>query len=70
MGIETDQEIVQLVGSEELFFNGLAGSLEECALNRIYTQAQALEWIGSKIKTFKRQSIIKRAKVTVMAIAF
>jgi DNA-directed RNA polymerase III subunit RPC2 len=28
MGVETDQEIVQLVGSEAMYANGLAASLE------------------------------------------
>jgi DNA-directed RNA polymerase III subunit RPC2 len=55
MGLETDQEIVQLVGCEPLYINGLAFSLQECSLLGIYTQQQALEYIGQRIKAFKRK---------------
>src|SRR5690348_1075032 len=62
MGVETDQEIVQLVGTEELFLEGLAPSLEECSVEKVFTQQQALEYIGSKIKVFKNR-YSKRPKV-------
>ena len=35
MGMETEQEIVQLVGAEEVYFNGLTASLEECAKHKV-----------------------------------
>lgn len=50
MGIHTDQEIVQLVGSEEDVLSALAPSLEECANLKVFTQLQALEYIGSKTR--------------------
>jgi len=48
MGIQSDQAIVQLVGSnyQEL----LAPSLEECHKLEIFTDNQALEWIGTKMR--------------------
>lgn len=50
MGIESDLEMVQLVGSEDYLVNSLALSLEEPARMNIYTQTQALRYIGGKIR--------------------
>ena len=50
MGIVTDQEIVQMVGSEDTLLTFLAPSLEECASLRVFTQAQALEHIGARVR--------------------
>jgi DNA-directed RNA polymerase III subunit RPC2 len=50
MGIESDLEMVQLVGSEDHLLNSLALSLEEPARLNIYTQTQALRYIGTKIR--------------------
>jgi len=50
MGIESDLEMVQLVGSEEYLVNSLALSLEEPARLGIHTQTQALRFIGNKIR--------------------
>lgn len=50
MGVHTDQEIVQLVGSEEDILSIFAPSLEECANLKVFTQLQALEYIGNKIR--------------------
>ena len=50
MGIESDLEMVQLVGSEAYLVNSLALSLEEPARLGIHTQAQALRYIGAKIR--------------------
>eukprot|EP00180_Rhodochaete_pulchella_P000804 Plantae.Rhodophyta-Rhodochaete_pulchella.ctg16369.p1 GENE.Plantae.Rhodophyta-Rhodochaete_pulchella.ctg16369~~Plantae.Rhodophyta-Rhodochaete_pulchella.ctg16369.p1 ORF type:complete len:982 (-),score=155.38 Plantae.Rhodophyta-Rhodochaete_pulchella.ctg16369:106-2802(-) len=55
MGVTSDQDVVQLVGSEARFVDAMAGSVEECANRRIFTQTQALEYFGSKVKvTTKR----------------
>jgi len=40
MGVETDQEIVQMVGSTPIYAMGLAPSLEECSKLGIKTQLQ------------------------------
>lgn len=60
MGIETDQEIVQLVGVEPAFVDGMAPTLEECAQEDIHTANQALLYIGKKAKTFKTPSFGSR----------
>ena len=50
MGVITDQEIVQLISSEDELLSSLAPSLEECANLKVFTQLQALEFIGSKTR--------------------
>lgn len=50
MGVITDQEIVQMIGSEEDILSIFAPSLEECANLKVFTQLQALEYIGSKTR--------------------
>jgi DNA-directed RNA polymerase III subunit RPC2 len=50
MGVESDVEAVQLVGSESYIVNALALSLEESSKAGIHTQLQALKFIGSKIR--------------------
>lgn len=53
MGIETDQEIVQLVGTEARFLDGMAATLNECAQEGVHTETQALLYIGKRAKTFR-----------------
>ncbi|MGK3733182.1 MAG: DNA-directed RNA polymerase III subunit RPC2 [Bacillariaceae sp.] len=50
MGIESDVEAVQLVGSESFIVAALALSLEEASKVGIHTQLQGLKYIGSKIR--------------------
>ena len=50
MGIESDMEAVQLVGSEPFMVDALALSLEDPSKMGIHTQTQALKYIGSKIR--------------------
>jgi DNA-directed RNA polymerase III subunit RPC2 len=50
MGVESDVEAVQLVGSESFIVDALALSLEESSKAGIHTQLQALKYIGSKIR--------------------
>ena len=40
MGIESDQEIVQMIGTEEDILNAFAPSLEECNNLQVYTKLQ------------------------------
>lgn len=56
MGIETDQEIIQLVGDDPKFVDGMAPTLEECAQEEINTANQALLYIGKKARQYKPQS--------------
>lgn len=50
MGVESDLEAVQMVGSEPFMVDALALSLEEPSKMGIHTQLQALKYIGSKIR--------------------
>jgi len=50
MGIESDQEIVQMIGVEEEVLNYFAASIEECSMLQIYTKVQATAYLTSKIK--------------------
>lgn len=55
MGMETDQEIVQLVGSEESFVAGIAPSIHESSQLGVHTQEQALEYLGNRIRVFRNR---------------
>ncbi len=50
MGITSDQEIVQMVGTEDAVMTSMAASLEECNRAAIFTQNQALRFIAAKLK--------------------
>lgn len=50
MGFVSDQQIVQMVGTEPLILSRLAYSLFECANLNIFSQNQALEYIGKKLR--------------------
>lgn len=77
MGIETDQEIVQLCGTESQFVDGMAPTIHECVQEGIHTEMQALLFIGKKAKTFKgpafgsgpRRAAPPRASAPVRAAA-
>jgi hypothetical protein len=42
MGVVCDQEIVQMIGTEENIMQRFAASLEECHKANVFTQTQAL----------------------------
>ncbi|XP_076040363.1 RNA polymerase III subunit RpIII128 isoform X1 [Oratosquilla oratoria] len=50
MGVASDQEIVQMIGTEDRIMTSFAASLEECARLNVYTQNQALKYIGNKVR--------------------
>ncbi|XP_036154599.1 DNA-directed RNA polymerase III subunit RPC2 isoform X6 [Myotis myotis] len=50
MGVECDQEIVQMIGTEEHVMAAFGPSLEECQKAQIFTQMQALKYIGNKVR--------------------
>ncbi|KAJ3622585.1 hypothetical protein Zmor_004495 [Zophobas morio] len=50
MGMECDQEIVQLVGSEGMYLDAFAATLEECALFGIFTRKQALKHLSLRVR--------------------
>lgn len=43
MGVESDQEIVQMIGTEEHVMASFAPSLEECQKAQIFTQTQVAQ---------------------------
>jgi DNA-directed RNA polymerase III subunit RPC2 len=51
LGIQSDREIAELVcGDDEKLLDRLSPSFEESIKAKIYTQEQALEFIGGKVK--------------------
>jgi DNA-directed RNA polymerase III subunit RPC2 len=40
MGVEADQEIVQMVGTEEAILSAMVPCLEDCQKAEVYTQTQ------------------------------
>lgn len=58
MGVESDQEIVQMIGTEEHVMAAFAPSLEECQKAQIFTQMQVclFTWPGT-IKFLKTPGI-------------
>lgn len=45
MGILADQEIVQMIGTDDRVMTAFAPSLEECVRASIFTQQQALKYL-------------------------
>lgn len=57
-GIVSDLEVMQLVcGNDSSYQDIFAVNLEEASKLGLYTQQQALEYIGSKVKTVRRQKL-------------
>ena len=51
MGVESDREIAELVcGNDSDFMDLFLPSLEEAAHANVFTQKQAMEWLGTKVK--------------------
>lgn len=62
MGLTSDQEFVTLIGSEPEILNALASSLQECIDCGIYTQTQALHYIGGYVRTSSMRFSRKRTR--------
>ncbi|XP_034950653.1 DNA-directed RNA polymerase III subunit RPC2 [Chelonus insularis] len=60
MGIVSDQEIMQLIGTDEEYMRKFASSIEECHALKIFSQNQALKYLGNKIKQKRYASAVKR----------
>lgn len=45
MGVECDQEIVQMIGTDERMMQRFVSSLEESHIAGVFTQIQALRYI-------------------------
>ncbi|KAI8909987.1 hypothetical protein DFJ77DRAFT_433179 [Powellomyces hirtus] len=65
MGIESDREIAELIcGNDEKFLDLFSPSLEESSMldPPVYTQRQALDWLGRKVKVTAMRSRIGMRK--------
>lgn len=60
MGVESDQEIVQMIGTEEHVMAAFAPSLEECQKAQIFTQTQ--------VHTHTHSLILKAHYIKVLAL--
>ncbi|KAJ6028202.1 DNA-directed RNA polymerase III subunit RPC2 [Penicillium herquei] len=72
MGVHTDKEMLQMVaGSDSLYQDDFAINFEEAVNLGIYTQQQALDWMGSRIKINRKTGAYRRTHVqeAVEAIA-
>ncbi|XP_064629058.1 DNA-directed RNA polymerase III subunit RPC2-like [Lineus longissimus] len=63
MGVESDQEIVQMIGSEEAILASLAPCIEECHKAQVFTQIQALKHMGSKVRQRRMWGGPRKSKV-------
>jgi DNA-directed RNA polymerase III subunit RPC2 len=50
MNYENDQEIIQLIGTDQRYFEKIEQSLQECSTLKIFNKNQALDYIGAKLK--------------------
>ncbi|KAF5742469.1 DNA-directed RNA polymerase isoform 1 [Tripterygium wilfordii] len=66
MGMESDQEVVQMIGRDPRFGALLLPSMEECASLGIHTQQQALEFLDKKVtpSAFTRSTSEKESRVS------
>eukprot|EP00730_Choanoeca_flexa_P002715 TRINITY_DN11144_c0_g1_i2.p1 TRINITY_DN11144_c0_g1~~TRINITY_DN11144_c0_g1_i2.p1 ORF type:complete len:1157 (+),score=338.60 TRINITY_DN11144_c0_g1_i2:119-3589(+) len=62
MGVTSDQEVMQLIGADPDTMSLFAPSVEQCANLSVFTQNQALAYIGSKLRLPRRSSYFKRSK--------
>ncbi|KAK1888187.1 DNA-directed RNA polymerase III subunit RPC2 [Dissostichus eleginoides] len=63
MGVESDQEIVQMIGTEEHVMASFGPSLEECQKAQIFTQTQALRYLGNKVRRQRMWGGPKKTKM-------
>ena len=56
MGVTSDQEVLQLVGSETRFANAMSASLQECASLHVFSEGQALDYISKRIRNGQKGS--------------
>jgi hypothetical protein len=59
MGMESDQEIVQMVGRDPRFSASLLPSIEECVSEGVNTQKQALDYLEAKVQYFRHLVILQ-----------
>lgn len=54
IGVESEQEIIQMIGAEERVMSTFSSSLEECHKAQVFTQNQVCDYIhfNQKISKF------------------
>ncbi|KAL8506631.1 hypothetical protein ACS0TY_017502 [Phlomoides rotata] len=52
MGMESDQEVVQMIGRDPRYSELLLPSIEDCVKDGIHTRLQALEFLEHKVKKY------------------
>lgn len=66
MGIQSDQEIAQLVcGNDHDLNDAFSINIEEASKMRIFTQLQALEYIGGKVKVNRKMTAVRKTLVSM-----
>lgn len=68
MGVESDQEIVQMIGTEEHVMASFAPSLEECQKAQIFTQTQVEQVSVCATAKFEDTFGSKREEVFIISI--
>jgi len=63
MGVTSDQEIVQMVGTDDNIMTAFSASLEECNKAAVFTQLQALKYISTKMKVKRFNSGPKKSPI-------
>ena len=64
LGATSDREILQMVGLDRReIVEAFASSLEEAAKLKVFTQAQALEWIGPRVRLPRKPMAPRRAPI-------
>ncbi|GER44332.1 DNA-directed RNA polymerase [Striga asiatica] len=63
MGMESDQEVVQMVGRDPRYSQLLLPSIEDCVKDGIHTQSQALEFLEQKVKKSPYYSAYEKVKL-------
>ena len=59
----SDQEIVQMVGTDDNIMTAFSASLEECNKAAVFTQLQALKYISTKMKVKRFNSGPKKSPI-------
>lgn len=70
MGMESDQEVVQMMGRDPRYSALLLPSIEECAKANVYTQQQALEYLEKQVKPspYRTSQVEKRGLIILRDI--
>ncbi|KAG9137414.1 hypothetical protein Leryth_021169 [Lithospermum erythrorhizon] len=68
MGMESDQEVVQMVGRDPRYGALILPSIEECASKGVYTQREALEFLEKELTRLPYSSVHNQREGRTMSI--